>query len=83
MKLGMVKILDGRDVKADIGRPSSPSEFKRRDVSSVFLANIQRVKESLRVLEEISKLLSPQVAEGVKTLRYRVYVLEQKAVKKS
>ena len=81
--LGILKIVEGRDVQGDVGRPSTQSEFKRKDVDSVFLANIQRVKESLRVLEEISKLLNPTVSEGFKSLRYKVYVLEQKAVKKS
>jgi len=80
-KLDMHKILMGRDVLADVGRPSCPSELKRKDISAVFFANIQRVKESLRVLEEVAKLLSPKASEDLKTLRYRAYVLEQKAVK--
>jgi len=81
LALGMVKILDGRDVQADVGRPTTGSELKRKDVAAVFMANMQRVKESLRVLEEISKLLDPKVAEGFKSLRYKAYVLETKAVK--
>ena len=81
--LGMLKILEGRDVASDVGRPSSESELKRKDIPSVFLANMQRVKESLRVLEEISKLLDQKVSEGFKNLRYKAYVLEQKAVKRS
>ncbi|MBF0490845.1 MAG: thiamine-phosphate pyrophosphorylase [Candidatus Omnitrophica bacterium] len=82
-ELEVLKIIEGRDVQSDVGRPSSPSELKRRDISSVFWANMQRVKESLRVLEEVSKLLNPTVSEGFKSLRYKAYVLEQKAVKKS
>ena len=78
--LTMTKVLEGRDVHSDVGRPSSSAELKRKDVSSIFLANIQRVKESLRVLEEVSKLLNVKVSEGFKSLRYRAYVLEQKAV---
>lgn len=81
--LKMVKMLEGRDVESDIGRPSSPSEFKRKNITAVFLANMQRVKESLRVLEEVSKLLNPKVSEGFKSLRYQAYVLEQKAIKQS
>jgi hypothetical protein len=81
--LQLLKILEGRDVKGDVGRPSTTSEFKRSDISAVFSANMQRVKESLRVLEEISKLLSPKAAEGFKNLRYQAYVIEQKAIKAS
>ena len=79
----MIKVLEGRNVNADVGRPSSPSELKRKDVKAVFMANMQRVKESLRVLEEVSKLFKPENSEGFKNLRYKVYVLEQKALKKS
>jgi hypothetical protein len=79
--LGMLKILESRDVASDVGRSSSASELKRKDMAAVFGANMQRVKESLRVLEEISKLLNPTVAEGFKSLRYKAYVLEQKALK--
>ncbi len=81
--LGILKILEGRDVHADVGSESSPSELKRKDIAGVFLANMQRVKESLRVLEEVSKLLDSKASEGFKKLRYKIYVLEQKAVKKS
>jgi hypothetical protein len=79
--LNTVEVLKARDVLGDVGRPSVPSELKRKDIASVFFANIQRVKESLRVLEEIAKLISPKASEGFKQLRYKAYVLEQKAVK--
>ncbi len=81
INLGILKILEGRDVGSDVGRSSSSSELKRKNILSVFMANMQRVKESLRVLEEISKLLNPKVSEGYKSLRYKAYVLEQKAVR--
>ncbi len=80
-ELNTFKILESRDVASDIGRSSSDTELKRKGISSVFFANMQRVKESLRVLEEVSKLLSPMSSESFKKLRYRAYVLEQKAIK--
>jgi hypothetical protein len=79
--LKMAKLLEGRDVEADTGRPTTSNELKRKDIVSIFMANMQRVKESLRVLEEVSKLINPKVSEGFKSLRYKVYVLEKKAVK--
>lgn len=79
VKVGMAKLLVTRDVSADVGRPSSASEAVRQDVNGVFMANVQRVKESLRVLEEMTKLIDPLLAEEFKGLRYKVYVLEQRA----
>ncbi len=79
-KLNLSKVLLARHVAADVGRPTTASESKRRDLKAVFWANSQRVKESMRVLEEVAKLLNPKVAQILKTLRYKVYVLEQKAI---
>ncbi len=78
--LGLGKALNARDIIADVGRPTTLGERKRRDLASVFLANSQRVKESLRVIEEVAKLLDISAAQKTKILRYKVYALEQKAV---
>lgn len=80
--IGVLKIVASRDTGGDVGRPTSKSEARRRDLDAVFLANSQRVKESLRVLEEITKLLNISCAEQLKNLRYRMYDLEQKILKK-
>ena len=45
---------------------------------SVVVANLRRVQESLRSLEEFGKLLDGEFAAVMKGLRYRVYVLEQR-----
>ena len=47
------------------------SELKRENLSDIFYANAQRVKESLRVLEEVTKLLDPRCALKLKKLRYQ------------
>jgi hypothetical protein len=65
-----------RQVAKDVGRTSTKSEFTRRDINDVFYANSQRVKESLRVLEECAKLLDITAAKKFKGLRYDVYELE-------
>ena len=59
---------------------TSLSESKRRDIKAVFWSNCQRVKESLRVLEEVSKLMDAKVSFKLKALRYKVYALEQKVI---
>jgi thiamine-phosphate pyrophosphorylase len=78
-RIDALKVLQARHIQGDVGRASSISESKRNDINAVFGANCQRVKESLRVLEEVSKLIDPGIASKLKVLRYKVYALEQKA----
>ena len=66
-----------RNVKKDIGRKTSPREKRRKDIKGVFCANIQRAKESLRSLEEITKLADKKTADEFKKTRFRVYELEK------
>ena len=80
--LSLDKALKARDIAADVGRPTTASEGKRRDLRAVFGANSQRVKESLRTIEEVAKILDAGVAQKVKVLRYKAYALEQKAVER-
>lgn len=76
--LGIKGLLASRDIEGDIGRKSTVSEFKRADLNDVFYANAQRIKESMRVLEEIIKLINPRSAQGLKELRYQFYALEKR-----
>lgn len=71
-------IIVARDVAGDHGRSTTPSESARKDVPDIFYANIQRVKESLRVLEEFAKISDGDAAESFKLLRYRIYAFEKK-----
>ena len=76
------RLLKERKVNSDVGRRNSSGELTRCDCRDIFWANIQRVKESLRVLEEFSKLLDTQAALGFKKLRYKVYEIEKESFKK-
>lgn len=80
MDLDTQKALEGRHIQGDVGRATSVSESKRDNINAVFSANIQRVKESLRVLEEVTKLLDAGISSKLKALRYKVYALEQKVI---
>lgn len=80
--LGIKSLLTARDIGGDIGRASTISEFKRRDLDDVFYANAQRVKESVRVLEEILKLIDGKQAQVLKEWRYKFYAVEQKMLGK-
>lgn len=73
-------LLKARNISADVGRKTISIESRREDLKSVFFANSQRIKESLRVLEECSKLVDIKTAQRLKKLRYLAYDLEKKAI---
>jgi len=81
--LNISDLLSARDIEGDVGRGSTDSEFKRQSLNDVFYANAQRAKESLRVLEEVTKLLDAPCALKIKKLRYKLYALEQKIITRS
>ena len=56
------------------------TEMNRKSYRDLFIANMQRVKESLRVLEEFSKLCDAHVALRFQRLRFRAYDIEKKTV---
>ena len=74
--------IEQRDSLNDTGKLIYAQELKRKDYRDIFSANIQRVKESLRVLEEFSKLKDRSSALSFKRIRYSVYELEKKAQRK-
>ena len=78
--LGLKKVIAGRDIGADVGRGSTGSESRREKTADIFYANCQRVKESLRVLEEFAKLKDIKAADGLKNLRYQIYNFEKKVL---
>ena len=74
--------IGARNSKKDVGRHASPVEMKRRNPADVFYANLQRTKESLRVLEEFLKLSDNRTSNKFKRLRFDLYEIEKKALKK-
>jgi len=74
-------IFETRDVRSDVGRKErAKSEMRRLNYSDIFSANIERVKESLRVLEEFFKLISKNDSIKFTKLRFKVYEIEKKAI---
>ncbi|MBL7155725.1 MAG: thiamine-phosphate pyrophosphorylase [Candidatus Omnitrophica bacterium] len=72
-------VVEFRNVRKDIGKKTTIREAKRIDIAHVFTANVQRVKESLRVLEEASKLFDKKISQAFKKMRFRTYELEKKS----
>ena len=75
-------MISERQIKKDVGKKSIVSELKRNDVCDIFLANAQRVKESIRVIEEFLKLFDKKSSEHFKSMRYSLYNIEKHAIEK-
>lgn len=71
-----------RDSGNDIGKRTIKSETRRGGVADIFRANIKRAEESVRVLEEFSKLLKPSLSNSFKNMRFELYSVEKGIVKK-
>jgi thiamine-phosphate pyrophosphorylase len=66
-----------RDTPGDPGTVlTHAQEAEREDLRAVLQANLCRVQEALRVLEEYGKLYRPDFAAACKAMRYQVYTLE-------
>ena len=67
-----------RDTENDVGTSlSSDIEEKRADIFDIFKANVKRIEESLRVLEEALKTMDIDVSKRIKSLRYKTYTIEK------
>lgn len=73
-----IKLLKARESLKDVGRTVYVNELKRKDYQDIFFANMQRAKESIRVLEEFSKLINKNIAVRFKKIRYEIYDFEKK-----
>lgn len=80
--LDLSDVIGARDIERDVGQKSMKTEFKRKGAMDIFYANSQRVKESIRVLEEFTKLRHRKLAEDLKKLRYRIYALEKNIIER-
>lgn len=70
--------LAARDTVGDVGTAiTTAGEATRRDPADVATANVRRLQESLRSLEEYAKLLDPPAAARCEALRYRAYTLQK------
>ncbi len=71
------ELLASRDSVNDVLRPTLPSEMNRTDLKSILIANYKRGQESARVLEELYKIVVPEISEQFKQIRYELYGLEK------
>lgn len=78
-----LEILSSRDSVGDVGtKINIDSENRRENLKDIIISNFKRCQESLRVLEEFSKLYDTELAGNFKKLRYKTYHLEKEILTK-
>lgn len=71
-----------RDSRSDVGKKPSRLERQRSGAESLFLANAERAKEALRVLEETAKILDARLGPRFKKIRFDIYGIEKRALRR-
>jgi thiamine-phosphate pyrophosphorylase len=73
--------LTARDTLADVGTEiTTGREQTRHHLGDVVQANVKRLQEALRSLEEYGKLRGPDLGRRMEALRYHSYTLERALV---
>jgi thiamine-phosphate pyrophosphorylase len=73
----LMPVLAARDTPGDVGSDvAGANEYQRASAAHVAAANLKRLQESLRSLEEYGKLVGAEVGRRIEALRYRAYTLE-------
>lgn len=76
--LGGSRLVAGRDSHRDVGRPELRGPVKtHRGTRDLLTANLRRVQEALRVLEEFGRVRSAAASRAFSALRFRSYTLEK------
>ena len=70
-------LLISRDAQNDVLKVTRESEMERSSIDSIIIANYKRAQESSRVLEELYKVIEPELSERFKKIRYELYTLEK------
>lgn len=72
------KRIASRDSQTDVGRNNrTDAEYHRENEAGVVQANMSRIAQALRTIEEFSKTSNSNVAAAIEQLRYDVYTLEK------
>ncbi|MDR1493462.1 MAG: thiamine phosphate synthase [Planctomycetaceae bacterium] len=67
-----------RSIATDVGAEiEGKNEYRRESLDEALQANMSRLQESLRSVEEYGKIAVPNIARTVERLRYRAYALHQ------
>ena len=70
--------LAARETQADVGTGiTTLSEHSRQTPLAVLTANVLRLQEALRSLEEFGKIIDPAIGEAIEQIRYRSYTIQR------
>lgn len=78
LPVSLAELVLARGSRTDIGRRAGASRLP--SFERLLVINLQRVKESLRTLEECSRLLAPRRTRTFQRLRFRTYEVERDLV---
>ncbi len=75
-------LVEARSVQRDVGKKSAILQKRKPVWKDLVVSNLKRAEESLRVLEEASKIIASPKASRFQALRFKLYELEKKLLKK-
>ena len=78
LPIGVAELVRARESAQDVGRRAPAGRVG--SLERLLLMNFQRAKESLRTLEECSRLLAPTHTAAFQRLRFRTYEVERDTV---
>ncbi len=76
LKISSAKLFNCRESETDIGKKRIESD--RKDLQEIIASNFSRVEESVRVLEEYSRIINPKATGKIKKIRFDLYALQKK-----
>lgn len=72
------ELLKARASLSDVGgKLYTKNEKSRPSILSIYKSNIKRIEESVRVLEEFSKLIKSGLGKDFKAIRFALYDIEK------
>lgn len=71
------ELIAARDAKGDVGRDFLTLSKKIKSIEDLAIRNIKRVEESLRSLEEITKLYNKNKIQKLQQMRFYFYSIEK------
>jgi thiamine-phosphate pyrophosphorylase len=82
-KISFAELLSGRNTAKDKTKFIDFTDSAKIEISDIFMSNMERAKESLRVLEECFKVIDEKISRGYRKLRFDAYDVEKRIVKKT
>lgn len=82
LPVSYAKLLAARDAARDLGRRGWIRDKKKAAWSDLMISNLKRAQEALRVLEEVSKVCAAKSSPEFQKLRFDLYELEKRALRR-